>query len=366
VINTIDLNLSGKCNLRCIYCFANHGPHTEEKTLMDISNIKGAIDWLFKWMRNAEFGTIYFFGGEPLLNWKGLVFAVNYAHTLGKRKRKKISFAITTNGTLLDKEKVAFMRKHNFGILISVDSHKPKINDLLRPSADKSGSFKKILNALSLFNEKDDVGIRATITENNLDIKGYVRYFSKFKAIKNIIFSPVKSPALRYMPSKKWLKLYKSAVEEYLEYLFQNWEKGNILFPDVFKNYIIDLANRKKIKQPIYCDAGREAVAFSANGDIYFCSATIGLKKFYLGNVKDGINERYRKKLIQEADLSKKTKCQRCPVKIICGGGCPAINYKTTGKLDVPSNEACNIFKFHLKCAQKILTKIDELLVMSS
>ena len=87
---------------------------------------------------------INFFGGEPMPMFDSVIKPlVEYVHNeLGENMR----FSITTNGTLLNDERIRFMQRHKFGMLLSMDGNKP-VQDTNRPYADGTGSF-TILNSI--------------------------------------------------------------------------------------------------------------------------------------------------------------------------------------------------------------------------
>lgn len=93
------------CNLNCSYC-------PVKKTKKNI-NLK-VIEQTFK--KINKINKIKFFGGEPLLEYKKIKHIVKKSPTASK-------FEITTNGTLLNKEKISFFKKNNFEIRISIDGN---------------------------------------------------------------------------------------------------------------------------------------------------------------------------------------------------------------------------------------------------
>ena len=80
---------------------------------------KKAIDFLKrafpKMQKNRHIG---FYGGEPLLNFELIERAVEYAKKLFG---EDMSFAITTNATLVNDKIAEYFAKNNFNIIISLD-----------------------------------------------------------------------------------------------------------------------------------------------------------------------------------------------------------------------------------------------------
>lgn len=63
--------------------------------------------------------TVWFFGGEPAMEWDTIEFVVSRAKELAAERGINVSFGITTNGSLLDDAKISFMNRENFGLIIS-------------------------------------------------------------------------------------------------------------------------------------------------------------------------------------------------------------------------------------------------------
>lgn len=124
--------LTHSCQLRCQYCAVRKfSSHMTEDVLF-----KG-IDLIFgSWKKNIQ---IQFFGGEPLLRFDLLKKGVLYAEKLNLIFKKTLTFILTTNGILLTKEKIEFLKQHNFTIECSIDGEIK--NQLLMRKAKKGVSF---------------------------------------------------------------------------------------------------------------------------------------------------------------------------------------------------------------------------------
>ncbi len=95
-----------RCNLRCPYCpLEKDGP-----TMADAAALR-ALD-LFLDDRGRK--KVRFFGGETLLNFELVRRCVRHA---GKGPR----YEINTNSYLLDRDKLGFLKKYDFELIISFD-----------------------------------------------------------------------------------------------------------------------------------------------------------------------------------------------------------------------------------------------------
>lgn len=88
-----------------------------------------------------------------------------------EQKRKTFHFTITTNGTLLDKDKIDFINEHMDNVVISLDGRK-YVHDMMRIYRNGSGSYDDIVNAareLVKSRHGKSYFVRGTFTNKNLD-----------------------------------------------------------------------------------------------------------------------------------------------------------------------------------------------------
>jgi len=139
-IVNMALFLTQSCNLNCIYCYEAGGGYGSGGSL-DEKTAFQTVDWLIEQSGKQKKIHLGFFGGEPLLNFPMMQAVAQY--TVKKRVReinKKVNFHTTTNATLLDDEKIAFIKKYDISVLVSFDGPR-EIQDVQRPFADGKGSY---------------------------------------------------------------------------------------------------------------------------------------------------------------------------------------------------------------------------------
>ncbi|MCX6557999.1 MAG: radical SAM protein [Candidatus Aminicenantes bacterium] len=110
-ISSLTLALTERCNFSCPYCPQHRGGKT-----LKIEEITAFLDFLKP--RLAKEVWLGFYGGEPLLSW--LLVEKTVEH-LRKNRRNKFRFTLTTNGSLLKKEHILFLKKNQFELVLSYD-----------------------------------------------------------------------------------------------------------------------------------------------------------------------------------------------------------------------------------------------------
>ncbi len=155
-INQMALQLTQQCNFRCSYCvycagdFELQRNHSSKR--MSLETALNAVDFFAARCGNQQQPAIAFYGGEPLLEFPLIQKVVAYAEK--KLYGKKLTFAITTNASLLTPDIARFFSAHNFLTTISLDGT-PETHDRSRRFADSGqGSFTVICKNLKAVREE--------------------------------------------------------------------------------------------------------------------------------------------------------------------------------------------------------------------
>ena len=121
-VNTLVLHVTDACNLACRYCYyLEDRADLRTDRSMNPAVIRHSIDFLLDHSGNLEKINLVFFGGEPLLNFKCIREAVDYAQQRAFAVGKEVQFSITTNATLLNAEYIDFLQEKAFTVSFSVD-----------------------------------------------------------------------------------------------------------------------------------------------------------------------------------------------------------------------------------------------------
>jgi len=116
--DTLAAVVTTDCNLRCSYCFQDR----KQRLHMSWPTMSAAIELLLGSRRRRT--SLSFLGGEPLLAFPLIVRAVARANRR-QGPRRRIQYALTTNGLLLTPRRMAFLERHRFNLQISLDGIEP-------------------------------------------------------------------------------------------------------------------------------------------------------------------------------------------------------------------------------------------------
>lgn len=153
-----------QCNLRCWYCIQDH---KNIKLTKDIINqIKKRIANVCTLSTIRHFN-LSWFGGEPTLEFNTLVEITQFAYNYAKSQKITFSCDITTNGTLLDNNKVDLLR--SIGVTsyqITIDGPKDYHNNI--KVLKNESAFDKVMAIVDYISLKDRCTLRLNYSNDNL------------------------------------------------------------------------------------------------------------------------------------------------------------------------------------------------------
>ena len=285
------------------------------------------------------------------MNWEVVKRIVAYGRELEKAHNKHINFTITTNGVALDDEKINFINREMFNVVLSIDGRR-EVHDALRVTPNKKGSYDMIVpKAQKLVSERGEGEhyIRGTFTAENLD------FTEDVKALHDLGFEQISVEPVVLKPDEPHAindTNVDRAIEEYdrlADYVIECREEGR---PFNFFHFYVDLNSSPCLaKRALGCGAGVEYVAVAPNGDIYPCHQFVGDNDFLLGNVlrtdEEGnvpLNDEIRDRFAS-CNIFTKEKCSHCWAKYYCSGGCAANAHKLNGSITEPPEISCKLLK---------------------
>ncbi len=350
-IKSMCLNVAHDCNLRCAYCFAETGEFHGGRMLMPFETAKAALDMLIKCSGSRYHLEVDLFGGEPLMNWEVVKQIVAYGRELEKAHNKHINFTITTNGVALDDEKIDFINREMFNVVLSIDGRR-EVHDALRVTPNRKGSYDIIVpkaQKLVKLRGEGEHYIRGTYTADNLDFTEDVRALADLGfeqiSVEPVVLKPNEPHAINDSNVDK-------AIEEYdrlADFVLERRKEGR---PFNFFHFYVDMDSSPCLaKRALGCGAGVEYVAVAPNGDIYPCHQFVGDNDFLLGNVlktdEEGnvlLNNEIRQRFAS-CNIFTKEKCSHCWAKYYCSGGCAANAHKLNGSITEPPEVSCKLLK---------------------
>lgn len=349
-VKAMCLNIAHDCQLRCKYCFASTGDFGKGRKLMSLETGKHAIDFLLENSGDRPNLELDFFGGEPLMNFKVVKQIVEYARSREKEFNKKFRFTITTNGLLLDDDKIDFINREMSNVVLSIDGRK-EINDYFRVLPNGQGCYDMILPKYKKLVEgrgDKEYYVRGTFTNRNKDFSNDV--FALYEAgFDQISVEPVVGDSDEYALVMDDLPEIFDEYERLANRIIEN-EKNGKKFN--FFHFMIDLDQGPcAIKRLRGCGCGNDYVAITPDGDIFPCHQFVGIDEYKMGNIDEGTFNQEMKADFAQAHVYSKPECRECWAKFYCSGGCNANNYQYQGDIRKAHKISCELEKKRLECA---------------
>ncbi len=351
-VKAMCLHISHDCNLKCEYCFAGEGNYGGEKVNMPADVGKKAVDFLIEQSGTRRNLEIDFFGGEPLMNWETVKAVVDYARSREAAAGKNFRFTITTNGLLLDEEKIDYINREMYNAVLSIDG-RPDVHNKVRKSRSGMNAYDVILsNFQRLVAGRGDAQyyVRGTFTKYNLDFASDVMYLAECGFDQISVEPVVGADDAPYSITEAELPAVCAEYERLASMIIEQHRNGGRRFN--FFHFMMDTEQGPcAIKRMRGCGAGNEYLAITPSGDVYPCHQFVGDKDFKMGNLSDGNVNMPLKHTFANIGVHTKTDCKSCWAKFYCSGGCSANAAHYGSGLMGSHNISCELEKKRIECA---------------
>jgi uncharacterized protein len=318
----LSLAIAQKCNLGCTYCYAQQGDFGASPRNMSLETAKQSVDLLLREAQAAGKANIAFLGGEPLVNRPALRDCVIYANEQAQALGVKLSYAITTNGTLLRPDDAEFFEQHGFAVTISLDGGREQ-HDALRPFRNGTGSFDRIVQRIApllSLQKQMQVSARVTVTPQNLQLPEVLEQFIGM-GFHSVGFSPMlRSPTGQGELGSDQLAQMLEQMIACGELTEQRLARGQ-RYP--FANLMNALREiGRGTHRPYPCGAGAGYMGVSADGELSACHRFVGDAAGSLGNLVTGIDRQAQQQWLSQRHVHQQSPCNQCWARYLCGGGC--------------------------------------------
>ncbi|MCW3984251.1 MAG: SPASM domain-containing protein [Candidatus Bathyarchaeota archaeon] len=337
-IKELTVWTSTKCNLKCKYCFVYKLNEEQPCKAMTTETADQLINFAEKYL--SPDGRFWFFGAEPLCNWPTIKYIVEKCRAKGY----KWNFGATTNATLIDEEKVAWMKQVNFGLLLSIDGPKESHN-ANRVYADGTGSWDDAWKGLSLVRKalNPTPQIRWTVTPST--VKGLADQIRTVVEDHNLT-----NLAVDFAYEVEWTQENLATLKNELQVFGGYYKKWMAEGKPVFSMFVRDAnAALTQTVRPwcTRCGLGNGSVGVDYDGKLYPCHRFIDSHKICIGDIYDGFNATYKQWIESWQKIApyceEPKKCLACNYKKACSGGCIAMNYDLFDTPHVNPETFCTI-----------------------
>ena len=318
-LRCLELSVSESCNFRCTYCTFWRNKAEKGVSVMHpniaVSIVQDFIATLPKERRNGKRPLIYFGTGEPLLNWKAIKKVVEYVR--GIPGGSEINLSLITNGSLVTKEKLEFLKLHNVSVGISLDGP-PDIQRIQRPAASPNvDSGTVVLDALCLARE---IGFQFSSLSATYDTPGFEQHARYVLDLCSEYSIP------EFDLDYDIGSLHENSdVEQISEEILACYYAARARNIGVFGYWIVPYENiiQNKKNIPEFCqNYSGESVCITPKGEFKLCGyepASIGA----FSNIRAALKSKVYPEKILLNEQSVLKSCKNCEIEGVCAGQCP-------------------------------------------
>ncbi|MBZ5681367.1 MAG: radical SAM protein [Acidobacteriia bacterium] len=312
---SVQLDLTYRCNERCVHCYLDHDDHGEMTT--------AEIKYLLDEMAEAGVFILTISGGEIMLR-RDFFEILEYA------RRLTFCIKLKTNAVLIREREAARIRDLGVeSVQVSIYSHRPEVHDAITLVP---GSLKRSLDAIRFLKSQGLKVIIANVlmTENMQDYQG-VRALAEELGV-NSTLDPTVTPMMDGNRSTVRLGVDESALKQVF--------RDQSLVGDVDEFCAVAASPSEDQMQALPCSAGHTAAYVSPYGDVYPCvqfplpSGNVRKQRFIdIWKHSDQLRE------VRSIRLKDLPSCSQCAHGSTCTR-CPGLAFME-GNMRGPSTQDC-------------------------
>lgn len=331
-IKALYLYLTWRCNLSCLHCWvsANEGNCKEELSFEVYKRVmKDAHDLGVSFIKIS--------GGEPLLCWNLLTKVIRYA------KEIECDVMLETNGTLLDEEKINFLKQYDCIVSVSLDGNEEKHNYMRNNNMAFQSTTKGIKELIA--NDVIPQIVYSFSKPNCDDISEVIDYLAEW-GIKELKLNPIMrvGRGKRFACSKDYQNVMTVLSNDLLKIRnkfcvkSQKGVKVRMMLPMCFDGYSI-LLDKNYNFTSCQCE---KVVSVLPNGDVGLCGESKDIKEFLYGNIKekalcDILNTSTNYMKLKNIETKLGGICKECVFNSYCKGSCRVAAYHYGGNIYAPN-----------------------------
>ena len=326
------IGITEQCNLRCTYCcysgaYEHNRSHSQK--VMGSDDIDEIYDFILRSSTKRPLH-IAFYGGEPLLQYPLMQYAIQRGHEL---LGGEVAFSVTTNGTLLTPQKIDWLVAQHVELVISLDGTKA-FHDKHRVYANGHGSYKRVHEALSYIVENcpqhlNLISLQMTL-ESYRDIDKIAEEWHNDTLLR--CFAPSNIHGLAANFAKGVKKIEYEDVRSFYEHLLdvyehhQDWAVLRVLFEESIADWkerpiieaggSVPMATCMPVNTKLYIDASKEIGVCEKMADLY-----------RIGNIVEGIEWQKANSLVSSYYDRRVERCKSCPAIRMCNMCLTAMEY---------------------------------------
>lgn len=325
-----------KCNFACSYCYSRHGRKNQTIT---IDLLRRGIDYFLRPGRSSSKFVLFISGGgEPLMAWEQLKYAVEYSRAKAAENQYDLEIMEICNGSCITEEIIDFLKSSRVNICISFEILE-QLQNVHR------GHYSQVKRNILLMMERGLIpSFNATITPRSVNLMSdmILEAAKTFPAVRNIMFEPMTAHD-GFSSLSEMTIFYSDFLREFPRAEATAEQVGISL-----NTSILDDFNRTAER---HCQG---KLCLTPNGDFTICNCASSpeekrFRKCCYGKIGESSGVEFDQSKfsgLMKVNLYSNPRCGECFAKWHCAGGCMS---KTDAYSSEEMDVYCNYYRSHIK-----------------
>ena len=293
------------CNFRCSYCYEEQKP----KVYMTEETEDAIVDFA-KAHRLAKAVFVSWYGGEPLMNFKGMQRLMAKLKTIDDKEI--VHQSLVTNGYLLDESKYSFFREYPVrDVQFTLDGTRDVHNRLRLYHKPEIGTYDTVVRNMETF--------AAAFPETQVNLRIHVGpdTIGEFEKVCADIAS-LRQRCPNINPYPGFITDYRQNCvlldhQKVSDFLYEMYSKG-VYYSGFYP----------KLKKGGCCATAINSYVVGAEGELYKCWVDVGDKQRAVGTVvgMKTLNEPLLADYMVGSSMYDDPECRQCSLLPVCDGGC--------------------------------------------
>jgi uncharacterized protein len=316
-IQSVALDLSGRCNLACRYCAESATQPT--RPALSAAMLQQTWDW-YQRERPASSCSVHIGSGEPLLALPRLKQVASLVARNRGDGSEPISVFLTTNGTLVDQNTADWLAASKWDLKISFDGAKG-VHDKWRVTTGGEGTYDRVAQAIANLAPKLGENLHVvSVLCRGTDPFDLFATVSELGARRMEII-PVVHADPEVLPNRSDLERYERFMFEYAGQ-FLGGEADPAVILNRFELFVMRVMGYRN--QWLTCGAGRSYVGVGHDGALYPCMRFVGIDRYQIGQLPDGVDPNAAQDFQRGPGrrYDERYRCRSCWAAPLCSGPC--------------------------------------------
>ena len=332
-MSSFSVFLTDNCNLNCTYCALG----SKGSGRMNLATGMATIEYAL--LHGGKEPEICFFGTEVLLAWDLVQKLIHYAHRrfrelqAPKGQLERLILSLTTNGLLLNREKLSFLEGAGVELSVSIDGNE-QTHDTHRLTVGGQPTYQRLASLFPrLLEYRPLVTIASTFTPQTVA--------GLYDGIRDIFKQGFRRMAFSLnRDDQTWedrhFAIYAAQVEKvalwYADMLLAGESNLHMGYLDLVMEDTLNAAAGS-------CGYGDYQLAVGTDGSFYPCWRLYGWQDLRLGSVQLGLDQSQLLSL-RQFDAKNFPECRDCRVARYCQR-CPWLNLTEGGAVQHLAKRNC-------------------------